>query len=234
MEGHATMRSGSSGQDAVNAGGPANGMRARVESDVAATARALVEPPAAVTLRHRRDLELARAALAGEAAARREFVARMACVPKFLAVMNARSGRPFHDDALEDLVQETLVEIWRRLGSYAGLASLETWAYRFCQRVLSSRLRAARRRLGRLDRAGSTDPGAPAEPADDYEHVYSALDKVGAIGASIVRQKHFDHLTLSEIARRLQIPTSSAKTHYQRALARLRELLAPFCEDAGR
>jgi diguanylate cyclase (GGDEF)-like protein len=30
MEGHATMRSGSSGQDAVNAGGPANGMRARV------------------------------------------------------------------------------------------------------------------------------------------------------------------------------------------------------------
>jgi RNA polymerase sigma factor (sigma-70 family) len=183
---------------------------------------------------HERDLELARAALAGSPQARREFVDLMACVPKFLAVMNARLGRPFSDDALEDVVQETLVEIWRRLDSYAGHASLKTWAFRFCQQVLSSRLRSVRRRPPSVGLVSLRDPGgARLTSSLDYEHVYQALEKVDGLGARIVRHKHFDHLTLEEIARRLNMPPSSVKTHYQRTLSRLREILDPLRKEAG-
>ncbi|NOT31377.1 MAG: RNA polymerase sigma factor [Planctomycetes bacterium] len=157
----------------------------------------------------------------------------MACVPKYLAVMNARMGRPFTDDALEDLAQETLVEIWRRLDTYAGLASLKTWAYRFSQLVLSSRLRSTHRRPRSLG-MGSSSEAVPALTAElDYEHVYRALGKLDSLGARIVQMKHFDQLTFEEIAPRLRMPPSSAKTHYQRALVRLREILDPLRKEAG-
>jgi DNA-directed RNA polymerase specialized sigma24 family protein len=67
----------------------------------------------------------------------------------------------------------------------------------------------------------------------DFEHVYRALDKVDPLGARIVRHKHFDHLTIEEIATRLGMPASSAKTHYQRSLARLREILDPLRRESG-
>lgn len=182
---------------------------------------------------HEHDLGLARHALAGSAPARREFVERMTCVPKFLAVMNARMGRPLSDDALEDLVQETLVEIWRRLDSYAAFASLETWAYRFCQQVLSSRLRSTHRRPRSLAVGTAPESVQAAEHELDYEPVYRALEKVDALGARIVQLKHFEQLTFEQIAPRVGVPPSSAKTHYQRALARLREILEPLRKEAG-
>lgn len=190
-------------------------------------------PPGPDQILHDRDLELAREARAGSARARREFVERLSCVPKFLAVMNARMGRPLTDDALEDLAQETLVEIWKRLDSYAGIASLRTWAYRFCQQVLSSRLRTLHRRPRNLA-MGSSPEWVPALTRElDFEHVYRALDKVDSLGARIVQMKHFDQLTFEEIAPRLGVPASSAKTHYRRALERLREILDPLRKEAG-
>lgn len=182
---------------------------------------------------HAADLRLAREAQLGSSSARRRFAEEMGCVPRYLSVINARMGRPFSDDELEDLVQEVLMEIWRRLDSYAGLAALKTWAYRFCQQVLSSRLRALRRRplALALDEIDGRDTGR-AEKLD-FDHVYAALDKVDEPGARIVRHKHFDQWTFAEIAQHLSIPESSAKAHYQRALSRLREILEPLRKEAG-
>lgn len=185
---------------------------------------------------HEQDLGLARQSLAGSAQARRRFVERMQCVPKFLAVMNVRMGRPLSDDALEDLAQETLVEIWRRLESYAGLAALETWAYRFCQQVLSSRMRSAHRRPHGLTLGATPESVQTSQTSDhglDYEHVYRALEKVGSLGALIVQLKHFEQLTFEQIARRVGLPPRSVKTHYQHTLARLREILEPLRKEAG-
>lgn len=183
--------------------------------------------------RYDSDLLLARDSLAGSLTARREFVERMKCVPKFLAVLNSRRGRPFSDHDLEDIVQETLVEIWRRLDSYAGLASLQTWAYRFCQHVLSSRLRSAHRLEGRIIHLETGERESPCTTSLDYEYVYRALEKVDDMDARIVRHKHFDHLTFEEIGQRLAMSQSSAKANYHRALARLRDILDPLRREAG-
>ncbi len=190
-------------------------------------------PPGATSPTHDSDLRLAREALRGSASARRQFAERMRCVPKYLAVMNAKLGRPFTDHELEDLVQETLVEIWRRLDTYQGLAALQTWAYRFCQHVLSTRLRSAGRRPANvaLDDARERAPRAPCSL--DYEHVYSALDRLDARDAQIVRARHFDELTFEAIGLRLGMPESSAKANYHRALTRLRDLLGPLHREAG-
>lgn len=190
-------------------------------------------PAPAASCLHEADLRLARNALADRGGARREFAQRMQCVPRFLSAINARIGRPFGDAELEDLTQETLVEIWRRLDSYAGLASLQTWAYRFCQQVLSSRLRANRRRPSNVE----LDPAAHAEGDSrsslDYEQLYAALDRLDGDAASIVRQRHFEKLTFEEISIRLSRPQSTTKVVYQRALERLREILGPVRRESG-
>ena len=172
------------------------------------------------------DAALARRALDGSAEARRQFAERMRCVPRYLATMNLRLGHPFSDHELEDLMQETLVELWRRLDSFEGLASLQTWSWRFCQHVLSSRLRGIQRRPRRIGIDDLPPSAARVETTSlDFEHVYDALDRIDERDAAIVRLRHFDQMTFEQIGRRMGMPESSAKAAYHRALARLRTLL---------
>lgn len=179
------------------------------------------------------DLRLVREALAGSLQARRRFCDRMRCVPKILAVKNARLGRPLSDEDVEDLAQEALVAIWRRLDSYQGLAALETWAYRFCHLVLSAHRRKLGRRRLSLPFVEADEAGVTHASTLEYEHVYRALEKVGPENAQVVRLRHFEHLSFEEIAVRLSNPTSTVKTHYYKTLARLREVLEPMRREAG-
>ena len=130
------------------------------------------------------------------------------------------------------MVQETLCSLWRRLDSFEGLSSLETWAYRFCHLELLNRLRHRKRRPPELEPREDhpVDPGPPT--AFEYEHVYEALDEIGA-AARILRLKHFDHLTFEEIGRFLDLSTNTAKTQYYRSLNRLRTILGPGQRQEG-
>jgi RNA polymerase sigma-70 factor, ECF subfamily len=195
--------------------------------------RAPSAPSGAASPTHAADLRIAQESLRGSTGARRLFAERMRCVPKYLAVMNAKLGRPFTDHELEDLVQETLVEIWRKLESYQGLAALPTWAYRFCQHVLSTKLRSAGRRPVPVGLDDARARATRATSSLDFEHVYAALERLDARDAEIVRARHFDELTFEAIGLRLSMPESSAKASYHRALARLKELLGPQQREAG-
>ena len=195
------------------------------------SAEGVAAPGPAPTASHESDLRIAREALGGSAPARKRFVDHMRCVPRYLCVLNHRLGRPFGDHELEDLTQETLVEIWRRLDSYAGLASLSTWAFRFCQQVLSSRLRSQRRRPVSAELSESQGSPDASRTSLDFEHVHDALERLPARDAAIIRLKHFEELTFEQIARRLAMPQSSAKADYHRAIERLRELLGAWHKE---
>jgi RNA polymerase sigma-70 factor (ECF subfamily) len=188
-------------------------------------------PARALTASHEMDRNTAREALGGSVPARKRFVEHMRCVPRYLCVLNHRLGRPFSDHELEDLSQETLVEIWRRLDSYAGLASLQTWAFSFCQQVMSSRMRSRKRRPASAELSDSQ--GSPDAPASslDFEHVHNALERLPARDATIIRLKHFEELTFEQIAERLAMPPSSAKADYHRSIERLRELLGMWHKE---
>ena len=49
--------------------------------------------------------------------------------------------------------------------------------------------------------------------------------ELGPPGSDIVRLKHFEDESFSDIARRLEMPLGSVKTHYYRALEKLRLVL---------
>jgi len=178
------------------------------------------------------DVDLVRGALAGSVSFRQRFAERMRCVPKFLAVKNARMGRPLGDDELEDLVQETLVKIWQRLDSYAGRASLQTWAYGFCHFGLTGHLRSLRRRPRNVELVDTPAPDR-VEQAFADEGVMRALDRLPDRDAGIIRLRHFEQLSFDAIAERTALPYGSVKAGYYRALGRLREVLAPKREEGS-
>lgn len=163
--------------------------------------------------------------MAGNAAARRTFTERMGCVPRFLAAKNANLRRPLTKEDLEDLSQVTLLSIWKRLESYQGISSLESWAYRFCHLSLCNHLRTQGRRPTHVTEATDGMVGDAPEPTLDHEKIYGAIDQVGAGEARVIRLKHFEQLTFDEIGERLRIPSGTAKTRYYSALERLRGLL---------
>ena len=182
---------------------------------------------------HVLDLQLVNSALAGSKQSRRDFAERMQCIPKILIVKNAQLGHPYSHEDLQDLMQETLLTIWKRLSSYEGRAALETWAYQFCHFVFLRNLRS----LSRPKSEEITDMEPLAErqrqsPAK-FEHIYQALSKVGSEDSTLLHLRHFEHLSFKQIGERLALPSSTVKRHYKRAASRLRELLAPPHQEAS-
>lgn len=182
---------------------------------------------------HETDLRLVQAVLGGEGTAREEFAARMRITSRILASRNARMGHPLGEAELEDLVQDTLLSVWRKLPTYEGRAALETWVYRFCFLELMNALRRKGRAPLALEDLGEDlgkDPwkgvGGEAQPAYPEEQgIGRYLRHLAAREAQVLRLRHVEELGFREIGAALGISASSAKTHYYRALQKLRSLV---------
>lgn len=156
-----------------------------------------------------------------------------------LTAKNAQLGGPLRDHELQDLVQDAIYAVWRKLPEFEGRSALETWLYRFCFLELMRRLREERRLPSPLtDVFGDAElqVAAPSAvtTAADTELVYHAIAQLPDGEAAVVRLKHFDELTFAEIGDQLELSPNTAKTRYYRAILKLRTLVgAPMIRELG-
>lgn len=172
-----------------------------------------------------RDLELVRAVLRREQAAVAGFIARMDCIPRMIAVRNNRAGAPLSETELEDLAQDVVTAVWRKLGSFDGRARLETWVYQFCYLEFLRRLRSLRNRPRAVGEpvGDEVEERRPASSrASEYEELHRCFAELSSAEAGILRLKHFEDLTFEEIGARLDLSPNTVKTRYYRALGKLR------------
>lgn len=179
------------------------------------------------------DLELVEAVLSKRADAVVELVHRLGCVPRFLAARNSQLGGPLSPLDLEDVVQDALVVVWRKLPEFHGRTSLDVWVYRICCYELLNAIRR-RGRIGRERRvpdetfeATGVDLEAEWDRGERYERLYDALERLTDEERAIVRLKHFENLSFTEIGAELSVSTNTAKTRYYRGLKRLSGILRP-------
>jgi RNA polymerase sigma-70 factor (ECF subfamily) len=180
------------------------------------------------------DLALVKRVLAGERAAVDEFSSRMQCVPLILAALNARRGRPFSAADTSDIAQDVFVLLWRKLGVYEGMSTLESWVFRFCHyEILNALRRRQRARQSESIEPGDAWTAAAPRPsgAVAYARLHEILERLAPREATVIRAKHFDGLTFDEIGARLGIPSNTAKTHYYRGIERMRPLLSSMREE---
>ena len=181
------------------------------------------------------DFALVSSALAGERGALDRLVLRLDCVPRILAAKNQRVGKPLEREELRDLAQDVLTLVWSKLPEYRGEAALESWVYPFCVLEL---LNASRRKEVSRQRSRDLSPeqSVRAEvPLGDevFGRLYEGLAHLPEAQAACIRLRWFQECSFEDIARRLAIPVSTAKTNCYRGMERLRVLLGPILRKEG-
>ncbi len=184
---------------------------------------------------HRSDLALVQAALARQPRAIDRLIERLECVPRILAAINQELSSPLNPHDIEDLSQDTLIVIMKKLELFEGRARLETWVYRFCYLELMNRVRReARRSTQSID--AEPDPPGPEQALPDtgqLERVEQCLEELGPPKSHVIQLRHFEEMTFGEIGQVLDMPANTAKTHYHRGLSWLRGRIRDVCGGRG-
>lgn len=190
--------------------------------------------PAAAS--RRSDHELLTRVRLGESEAIEVFVHRMACVPRILAALNYRLGSRLDEHDLADLAQDTVVLVWRKLGSFGATCTLESWAYGIARleymNALRRRMRAVRS-VRELEVADSEpERSLPAGEGLAREELELWLGELEEEESAVVRKKHFEGKTFEELAEELGISPNTAKSRYYRGIRGLQQKLGRLRREA--
>ena len=184
-------------------------------------------------LAHANELLLVERAITGEPQACQEVFRRLSSIPRMLRSQNFKLGRPMNEHDLQDLEQDVLLTVWRRLGEFAEQGSLDAYAYRISFNLFMNRLRQkVRGRAKDIDHSEAlhpADPNSAIETLERHEEVYRALDTLEDCERAIVILRTMDDLPFETVAERLEIPLGTAKDRYYRARLKLRD----FFEGRG-
>lgn len=126
-----------------------------------------------------------------------------------------------------DVVAETFLVAWRRLGDVPLGAEARLWLYATARRVLANHRRGVGRRTRLADRLREElRRQIPSQPSAAGDGVIEALAELGDADRELLMLIGMEELTPREAARVLGIGTVTARTRLHRARRRLRARLA--------
>ena len=131
----------------------------------------------------------------------------------------------------DDILQEVFLRLHTRLGTQRCPECLRAWIYRIAKNVIIDHARR-RRPSAELSETADRQP-APMEEAGAEERLAGSLramvDTLPPADRLALLLTEFEGLTQRELADRLGISLSGAKSRVQRARRRLRDLLLDCC-----
>jgi len=161
--------------------------------------------------------------------------------PEFAAIF--RDLRPYVQSALrglgvpaadlEDACQEVFVVVHRKLATYEDRGSLHAWLYGICVRVANH----TRRRRVRTPDVGSdtlpegvdlTTPAEQLTASQGRQILYSILDQLDADKRAVFVLYELEELTMSEVARSLDINLFTAYSRLRAARVEVQQAIARF------
>ena len=142
----------------------------------------------------------------------------------------------------QDLLQETFLRAYQKLGRFHGESSFYTWVYRIAVNLALSgrRRRRTMARLGTGSFGGSpepasdpegSDPSLPMERAERERIIQNALNALAADHRAVVVMKEFDGLRYEEIGAILGIPVGTVRSRLHRARCELRDRLRVLIDE---
>ncbi len=141
-------------------------------------------------------------------------------------------------DAAEDIVQETLLAMLRRLGSLRDEERFWPWIYRIAWSKIRNRLRARRVRTlyekalspGRdIERDVCRTEISPLDTQvreETLREVSAAIAQLNRRQRDILHLRYYEDLAYTEIAARTQTTPQQARVHFHRAKNSLKKHLA--------
>jgi RNA polymerase sigma-70 factor (ECF subfamily) len=139
----------------------------------------------------------------------------------------------FSDIESEDLIQETMLNLWRKAASFdAARAGVSTWIFTIARNCgIDRRRRTSRMAVAPVedDVVEPVDPDPSAEEQiivrENEAAIRAALGRLPAEQAAVIRLSFFAENPQAEIARSLGIPLGTVKSRVRLALQRLRQVM---------
>ncbi|MDX1500763.1 MAG: sigma-70 family RNA polymerase sigma factor [Thermoanaerobaculia bacterium] len=145
-------------------------------------------------------------------------------VARFAARMTRRP------DLVDEIVNDTMVVVWRRAAAFRGDSRVSTWILGIAYRTALKRLRRAARHLSEalpedLPQPADDDPEAHARRVQSRALVRRALARLSPPHRAVVELAFFEELSYTEIARIVGCPPNTVKTRMYHARRNLRRIL---------
>jgi RNA polymerase sigma-70 factor, ECF subfamily len=130
----------------------------------------------------------------------------------------------------EEIVQDTMLAVWRGAGSFRGESSVRSWVIAIARRQTRDRLRGRRLRLvddAFLADQPSSGPGPEVMALDRAElaEVMRAIRELASSHREVLGLVFWSGLSLPEVAAVLQIPLGTVKTRLTAARTALTRIL---------
>ena len=125
-------------------------------------------------------------------------------------------GRGLDAAAAADLVQDTMLDVWRRASSYRSEASAKSWLFTIARIKMVDRTRKDAR-VSYVDEVPDTEEEAPNPEAiavslSEASRLRACLDRLKEAHRAVLRMAFFDDMTYDEIARIEDVPPGTIKT----------------------
>ena len=151
-----------------------------------------------------------------------------AFAPRLKSFMIRKGASP---EVAEDLVQETMISVWRKAGLYdPSKGSALTWIFTIARNLRIDRIR--KESSMPLSELGDYDAPSDEMANDDVlsrkqesQRVAQALAEIPAEQKQVIMLAFVDDISQSEIAERLKLPLGTVKSRMRLAYARLRKNL---------
>ncbi len=130
----------------------------------------------------------------------------------------------------EDIAQEAFLHAYRALSSYRAEGKFHAWLRLITTRLCLNHRRDTRREVAWDDLSGhpAAVTDGPEGRLDDWERrgaVRRAIEALPVDYRDVITLRYMEDLTYDEIARSLDVPTSTVETRLHRAKKQLRQLL---------
>lgn len=126
----------------------------------------------------------------------------------------------------EDVLHRAYVKVLEGDAQFAGRSSFKTWLFGVIRRTAREHARQSWLRVLRLERWWQTrEPNAEAEEDERVTKLRKTLGRLSRRQQKVLHLVFYQELTIEEAAQVLAMPVGTARTHYERGKARLRQLL---------
>ncbi len=188
------------------------------------------------------DSELVARARRGNQAACREIVRRHQR-PVFNLIVRMVRDRTL----AEDLSQDAFLKVFSRLDRYDPQYKFSNWVFKIAHNTVVDHLRQRRGEplpldvRGRSDEPSAAEPRDPAAPdpleslvrAEIAQEIECAVAALRPEYRQVIVLRYHEDLSHEEIARIMDLPVGTVKSHLHRARAQLAEALARFSRAGG-
>ena len=132
----------------------------------------------------------------------------------------------------EEVVQETFTAVYRSIGAFRGQSSLAAWIYGIAKNTVNNHIRRAKAQVQRIEKAEAEltrglqnlDACTPEDNLNLHRcesALRESLESVGEWHAEAFILRHFEDLTIDEIARRVSRSNDAVRS----SLYRMKKLL---------